>query len=78
MRQFHCIPTAFVAENKEPIFKFTLKPSTMSIVSASFKHLKMSISIIIPVTIPQIVYVYIWMRAISPNLISWTTFLLTW
>ena len=34
----------------------------------SLKHLKLPISIIIPVTIPQIVY--IWITAIPPNLIS--------
>ena len=56
MRQFQCVPTTYVpttyiTENKETIFKFTLKPSIMSIAFASFKHLKLPISIIIPVTI---------------------------
>ena len=43
----------YVTENKETKFKFTLKPSIMSIVFASFKHLKLLISISIPVTIPK-------------------------
>ena len=38
------------------MFKFTLQPSIMFIVFASFNHLKLPISIIIPVTISQIVY----------------------
>ena len=44
-----------------------LNPVSCPIVFASFKHLKQPISIIIPVTIPQIVS--IWMTAIYPNLI---------
>ena len=58
MRQFQCVPTAYVTENKETSFKFTLKPSTMSIVFAYFKHPKLPISIRIPVTIPQVVYIW--------------------
>ena len=50
MRQFQCVPTTYVTENKETMFKFTLKPSSMSIVFAPFKHLKLPISITIPVT----------------------------
>ena len=61
---FQCAPTTYITENKETMFKFTLKHSIMSIVFSSFKHLKLPISIIIP----QIVY--IWMTAISTNLIS--------
>ena len=40
MRQLQCVPTTYVTENKETSFKFTLKPSIMSIVFASFKHRK--------------------------------------
>ena len=58
----------YVTENKETKFKFTVKLSIMSLVLASFKHLKLPINIKIPVTLPQIVY--IWMTPISPNLIS--------
>ena len=65
LRQFQCVPTTYVTENKETSFKFTLKPSTMSIVFAYFKHPKLPISIRIRVTIPQIVYIC--MTAISPN-----------
>ena len=48
--------TTYGTENKETRIKFTLKPSTMFIVFAYFKHLKLPISISILVTIPQIVY----------------------
>ena len=61
-------PTTYFIENKETILKFTLKPSIMSIVFVPFKHLKLPISIILPFTIPQIVYIY--MTVISPNLIK--------
>ena len=71
MRQFQCVPTTYVTENKETIFKFTLKASIMSIGFASFKHIELPISIIIPVTISH--FAYTWMTAISPNLISQTT-----
>ena len=53
MRQFQCVPTTYVTENKKTILKFTLKPSIMPTDFASFKNLKLPISIIIPVTIPQ-------------------------
>ena len=66
--QFQCVPTTYVTEIKETIFKLIHKHSIMYIAFASFKHLKLPISIIIPVTIPQIVYIC--MTAISPNLIS--------
>ena len=48
----------------------------MSIVFASFKHIKLPIRIKISATMLQIVYIY--MTAISLNLISRTTSLLTW
>ena len=44
-----------------------LIPVSCPIAFASFKHLKLPVSIIIPVTIPQIVS--IWIKAISSNLI---------
>ena len=75
MRQIQCVSTTYVTEKKVTMFEFTLQPSIMSIVFAFLKHLKLPISIIIPVTIPQIVYNC--MTFISPNSISWTTFLLT-
>ena len=68
MRQFQCVPTTYFTENKETSFKFKLKLSIMSIAFAYFKHLKLPISIRIPVTILQIVYIC--MTAIAPNLIS--------
>ena len=50
-----------------PILKYILNKYHIHWFS-SFKHLKLSISIKIPVSIWQIVYIY--MTAISPNLIS--------
>ena len=44
----------------------------MSIVFASFKHLKLPTSIKIPVTVLQVVYIY--MTTIYPNSISRTTY----
>ena len=64
--------TTYVIEIKETFFE----TSIMSIGFASFKHLKLPISIKIPVTVSQIVYIY--MTAISPNLISLTMLLLGW
>ena len=61
---------------RRTILKFTFIPSTMSIVFASFKHLELTISIKIPVTILQIVYICV--TATSPNLSSLTTYMLTW
>ena len=62
LRQFQCIPTTYVTENKEEkyleIYIFQL---SCPIVFTSFKHLKLPISIKIPVI------VYICMAAISPN-----------
>ena len=57
MGQFQCVPTPYVTENKATIFKFTLKQSIIPIVLASFKNLKLPNSIIISVTMPQIVYI---------------------
>ena len=57
-RQFQCVCTTYVTENKEENYK-----SIMSIVFTSFKHLKLSICIKIPVTLLQIVYIC--MTAIS-------------
>ena len=62
MRQFNCVPTTYVTEIKEIYLEIYTKQ-----VSCPFKHLKLPISITIPVTIWQIVYIY--MTAISPNLI---------
>ena len=42
-------------KTRKTILKFTFKPSIMSIVFASFKHLKLPISVKIPVTKLQIV-----------------------
>ena len=50
-------------------------PSIVSIVFTAFKHHKLPISIKIPVTLLPIVYMY--MTAISPNLISGTMLLLS-
>ena len=50
---------------RKTILKFTFIPSIMSIVFASFKHLKLPISIKMPVAILHIVYVC--MTATAPN-----------
>ena len=69
MRQFQCIPTTDVTENKEENYlEISSIPSIMSIVFTSFKHPKPPISIKIPVTLLQIVHNC--MAAISPNLSS--------
>ena len=68
MRQFQCVPTTYVTVNKEKIFGNKHLPTITSIVLASFKHPKLIISIKIPVTLRQIVYIC--MTAISPNLSS--------
>ena len=60
---------------RKPILKYALIKYHVHWLS-SFKHLKMQISIKIPVTIWQIAYIY--MTAISPNLVSLTMLLLTW
>ena len=59
MRQFQYVPTTYITENMENYLK---------IVFASFKHPKLPISIKIPVTLWQTVYIS--MTAISPNLSS--------
>ena len=55
MRQFQCVATTYVSENKENCFKVYTEPSIMSVAFTSFKHLKLPISIKIPVTLQQIV-----------------------
>ena len=66
MRQFQCVPTTYVTENKEN-WKFTLTKYHVHCLCV-FKHPKLTISIEIPVTLRQIVYIC--MTAISPNLSS--------
>ena len=69
MRQFQCVPTTYVTEIKETYFEMHVYTKQVSCpLASSFKHLKLPISIKTPVTIWQIVYIY--MTAISPNLIS--------
>ena len=53
MRQFQCIATTYVTENKENGYKVYTEPSIMSVVFTSFKHLKLPISI----KIQQIVFI---------------------
>ena len=71
MRQFQCVPTTYVSENKEENYL----SSSMSIVLTSFKHPKLPISIQIPVTLLQIVYIC--MTAISRNSSSFNASVLT-
>ena len=52
---------------RKPILKYTQDKNHVNWLS-SFKHLKLPISIKIPATLWQIVYIY--MTALSPNLIS--------
>ena len=60
MRQFQCVPTTYVTEIKEPYFdKYHVHWLS------SYKHPKLPISIKLPVTLLQIVYIC--MTAISPN-----------
>ena len=68
--------TTYVTENNEKLFGNLHFSCIMFIVLTSFKHLKLPVSIKIPFTLLQIVYTC--MTAISLNLISWTTSLLTW
>ena len=49
MRQFQCVPTTYATEIKESILKYTLNKYHVHWLS-SFKHLKLPISIKIPVT----------------------------
>ena len=65
MRQFQCVPTTYVNENKENYLVYTYQ---VSCPLRLFKHPKLPISIKIPVTLLQIVYIC--MTAISPNLSS--------
>ena len=59
LRQFQCVPTTSVTEIEEAFFEIYSKTSIVPIVFASYKLLKLPISIKIPVTLPQIVYTYI-------------------
>ena len=66
MRQLQCVPTTYVSENKETYFEiFTNQESCTLIRFVSLKHLTLPISIKIPATVWQIVYIYL--TAISPN-----------
>ena len=60
MKQFQCVPTPYVNKIKENYLEiYTYQVSCpLSIVFASFKHPKLPISIKIPVTLWQIVYIY--------------------
>ena len=69
MRQFQCVPTTDVTEIKETYFEIYIYQESCPFNSfVSLKHLKLPISSKIPVTIWQIVYIY--MTAIPPNFIS--------
>ena len=68
MRQFHCVPKTYVTENEENYFEVytyhvacTLSLPLLNI--SKFQFVRKYLSLI-----PQIVYIY--MTAISPNLIS--------
>ena len=50
MRQFQCVPTTYVTEIKENFLKYTLNKYHVHWLS-SFKHLKLPISIKVPLTI---------------------------
>ena len=65
MRQFQCVPTTYVTEITETYFEIFIYQKSCPL---ALKHLKLPFLIKIPVTIWQIVYIY--MAAISPNLIS--------
>ena len=68
MRLFQCVPTTHVTGIKETYFETYTKQKSCPL-AILFKHLNLPISIKIPVTIWQIVYIY--MTAIrSPNSIS--------
>ena len=63
MRQFQCVPTTYVTENKENYLEiYTYQ--VLCPLSASVIHPKLPISIRIPVTLWQIVYIC--MTAMSP------------
>ena len=61
MRQFQCVPTAYVTENKEEnyleIYIFQVSCPLSLPLLTSFKHPKLPISIKIPVTLLKIVYI---------------------
>ena len=58
MMQFQCVPTKYVLKlNKHFFLKYTLNKYHVHWLS-SFKYVKLPISIKIPVTIWQIVYIY--------------------
>ena len=65
--QFQCVPTTYATEIKETYFEIYTNQVPVHWLS-SFKHLKLPISIKIPVTIWQIADIN--MTAISQNLIS--------
>ena len=58
MRQFQCVPTAYVTEIKETYFEiYIYQESCPFNCFVSLKHLNLPISIKIPITIWQIVYI---------------------
>ena len=68
MRQFQCVAAIYVTVNKENCFKVYTESIIIYVVFTPFKYLKLPISIKIPVTIQQIVFIF--MRAITSNSIS--------
>ena len=62
-----CAMAHMLLKLRKPILKYKLNKYHVQWFS-SFKHLKLPISFKIPVTVWQIVYIY--MTALSPNLIS--------
>ena len=68
MIQFQCVTTTYVTEIKETYFEIYTKQESCPLALRSLQNLKLPISTKIPVTIWQIVYIY--MTAISLNLIS--------
>ena len=68
MRQFQRVPTAYITEK---IWKGILKLTLIKfipIVFAPLQHVKLPINVKIPVTIWQIVYIYV--TCLASNLIS--------
>ena len=65
MRQFECVPTTYVTENKEENYLEIYIFQVSCPLSTSFKHPELPISIKISVTLLQIVYFCI--TAISLN-----------
>ena len=68
MRQFQFVATTFVTEKRENCLKVYTEQSIIAVVFTSLKHLKLPISIKIPVTKQQIVFIC--MAAITSNSIS--------